>query len=89
MLCYHVESRSLRWVFRDGVVLKSLGCQVIGPCMVVGRHCLVSHYCHHCCRCVAASVLHLFWVQLEPSGSGRCSLTVGQATQELDLEADG
>ena len=28
--------------------------------------------CHHCCRCcVAASVLHLFWVQLEPRQFGR------------------
>ena len=66
-----VESRMLWRVFRDGVVLKSLGCRVIGPCMVVGDRCHVGCHSHHCCRCSVAASGILFLGCLEPQQFGR------------------
>ena len=41
-LCYHVKwfQDFIRWVFRDGVVLKSLGCHVVAS--MHGRRCSLS-----------------------------------------------
>ena len=59
---------------QDGLIRSRWGVIVESMHVVVGDHGQVDD-CHHCCRCsVAASAPSLSrW--LEPSGSGRCSLT--------------
>ena len=44
------------------------------PCMVVGRHGRVSHRCHHCCRCVAASDASFIRCVLSQSTLRRCAV---------------
>ena len=61
-------------MFRKGLIRSRRVVVVSRPCMVVGRHGRVSHRCHHCCRCVAASDASFIRCVLSQSTLRRCAV---------------